>query len=203
MNVRRARGFTLFEMLISVALVGLLTAFAYRGYDEVGRTAARLDESNQRLAAVQRSLSLLASDIEQAQARPVREGYHGSLEPALHGGGTPAALELTRANWRDPAGAGHGPLQRVAYSVVDGELVRSAWRVLDRAPDSNPSRRVLLRNVSTFTVEFLNDDSWVADWPPLSDGSADATLPRAARIAFTVEGEGRIERVVEMLGSSQ
>jgi general secretion pathway protein J len=200
--MRTARGFTLFEMLISIALVGLLTAFAYRGYDEVARAVAARDVIDARLAAVQRSLTLIASDLEQAQLRPVREGYHGSPEPALRGGGAPAVLEFTRAGWRNPGGAVHGPLQRVSYALEDDKLVRSAWRVLDRAPDSVPTRRVLMTGVSALDVRFLSADDWVTDWPAVGEEGAVATLPRAVRIAFTVEGEGRIERVVEMLGNA-
>lgn len=199
----RARGFTLFEMLIAVALVGLLTTFAYRGLGEVQRATAQRAESDARLAAVQRSLSLIASDLEQAQLRPVREGYHGSPEPAMRGGGASAALEFTRAGWRDPAGAGHGPMQRVAYAQVDGKLVRSTWRVLDRAPDSAPVPRVLLTGVSGLEVSFLAGDAWAGDWPPLDADAASIGLPRAVRVSFTVEGEGRIERVVELLGAAQ
>ena len=187
--MRTVGGFTLFEMLISIALVGLLTAFAYRGYDEVARAVAARDVIDARLAAVQRSLTLIAGDLEQAQLRPVREGYHGAPEPALRGGGSPAVLELTRAGWRSAGGAAHGPLQRVSYALEGDQLVRSAWRVL-------------LRGVSALDVRFLGADDWIADWPaPDADGAV-ATLPRAVRIAFTVEGEGRIERVVELLGNA-
>lgn len=201
--MRRARGFTLYEMLIAVAMVGLLAAFAYQGFDQVTRATAQQDASNARLAAVQRSLQALANDLEQAQARPVREGYHGSVEPALRGGGGAASpLEFTRAGWRNPVALNHGPMQRVAYGVVDGDLVRSVWRVLDRAPDSLSTQRVLLSGVSALEVAFLAGDGWGPDWPPPGDGVAAGELPRAVRVSFTIEGEGRIERVVELLGSA-
>lgn len=200
--MRQARGFTLYEMLISVAMVGLLAAFAYQGFDQVMRATAQQATSHARLAAVQRSLQALASDLEQAQSRPVREGYHGSVESALRGGGgAPLPLEFTRAGWRNPAALNHGPMQRVAYAVVDGDLVRSVWRVLDRAPDSQPTQRVLLTEVSAFEVAFLAGDDWVPDWPPAGDGVVSGELPRAVRVSFMVEGEGRIERVVELLGT--
>jgi general secretion pathway protein J len=198
----RAHGFTLYEMLIAVTLVALLSLFAYQGFDQVARASAQQELSNARLAAVQRSLSVLANDLEQAQPRPVREAYHGSLEPALRGGaGAALPLELTRAGWRNPTGANHGPLQRVSYAVIDGDLVRSVWRVLDRAPDSEPAQRVLLEGVSSLEVAFLVGDGWAQDWPPADVDVATGALPRAVRVAFSVEGEGRIERVVELLGT--
>ncbi len=198
--MRRARGFTLYEMLIAVAMVGLLASFAYQGFDQVARTTAQQDASNARLAAVQRSVALLASDLEQVQARPVREGYHGSPEPALRGGsGAASPLEFTRAGWRNPASSNHGPLQRVAYAIVDGKLVRNTWRVLDRAPDSVATRRELLTGVSGLELAFLTADEWIPAWPPAGDDIAASALPRAVRVTFTVEGEGRITRVVELL----
>lgn len=197
--MRQARGFTLYEMLVSIAMLGLLAAFAYQGLDQLLRSTERQRIAAERLLGVQRTLTQLASDLEQAQARPVREGYHGSSEPALRGGGAPLALELTRAGWRNPTGALHGPMQRVAYAVVDGKLVRSSWRVLDRAPDSLPVERELLAGVSGLEVAFLAEGSWQADWPPVGEGT-DALLPAAVRVAFDLEGEGRIVRVVELVG---
>ncbi len=198
--MRHARGFTLYEMLIAVAMVGLLASFAYQGFDQVARATTQQDASNARLAAVQRSVALLASDLEQVQPRPVREGYHGSAEPALSGGSAAAVpLEFTRAGWRNPGDANHGPLQRVAYAIVDGKLVRNAWRVLDRAPDSVATRRELLAGVSALELAFLAGDEWVPNWPPAGEDVSASALPRAVRVSFTVEGEGRIERVVELL----
>ena len=201
--MRQARGFTLYEMLIAVAMVGLLASFAYQGFDQVARASTQQAASNARLAALQRTLTLLASDLEQAQARPVREGYHGSPEPALRGGGgTALPLEFTRSGWRNPNDASHGPLQRVAYAVVDGKLERSTWRVLDRAPDSAATQRELLAGVSAFDLAFLAGDEWLPTWPPAGEGVAASALPRAVRVSFTVEGEGHIERVIELLGDA-
>lgn len=53
-SAQRVRGFTLIEMMITVALVGLLTALAVPNYNEYVRRSHRSDAKNAMLAVAQR-----------------------------------------------------------------------------------------------------------------------------------------------------
>lgn len=200
----RARGFTLYELLLAFAILGLLAAFAWSGFSQLTQAAAQRDEIATRLTEVQRALALLQRDLLQADGRGVREDYHGSPEPALAGGGSPYPLQFTRAGWRNPTHAARAPSQRIAYALEQDQLVRYAWRVLDRAPGTAPQRRVLLTDVRALEVAFLAGGEWQADWPATSTTVAGAApsleRPRAVRVAFTLGDQGRLERVVELIG---
>lgn len=195
--MRAARGFTLLEMLLAVAVVASLSALATVGFSQLVRAQTVGGEQGARLAQVQRTSAQLQRDLSQADARPVREGYHGSLEAALLGGNTPL-LAFSQAGWRNPAAAPRGPLQRVEYSFESGELRRRAWPVLDRAPDSVPEVRTLIDRVKSVEAEFLGSDGWVPSWPPA--GADPGSLPRAVRIELELVDLGRIERLIELPG---
>lgn len=201
--MRRARGFTLYELLLAFAILGLLAAFAWTGFSQLTQAAAQRDAIATRLTEVQRALALLQRDLLQADGRGVREAYHGSREPALVGGGAPYPLELTRAGWRNPTGAARPPSQRVAYAVEGGALVRYAWRVLDRAPGTEPSRRVVLGEVDGLELAFLAAGEWRPLWPAPGVEPGAQPRPRAVRVALTLRDQGRIERVVELIGDVQ
>lgn len=200
--MKRGLGFTLYELLLAFAILGLLAAFAMTGFNQLNQAAAQRDEIATRLTAVQRALALVSRDLLQADGRAIREGSHGAREPGLIGGGAPFPLEFSRAGWRNPTGAPRPPTQRVAYALEGRELVRYVWRVLDRAPGTEPLRRVLLTEVDVLEVAFLAGGSWRADWPAPDTSTAPdgATRPRAVRVTLTLADQGRIERVVELIG---
>jgi len=192
-----ARGFTLLEMLLAIAIVASLSALAATGFTQLVRAQTVGSEQGARLAQLQRLSIQLVRDLSQADARPVREGYHGSLEAALLGGDAPL-LGLTHAGWRNPVGAPRGSLQRVEYLLEGRALQRRAWPVLDRAPDSAPVARTLIDRVQRAEVEFLGADGWTPSWPPA--GAAPEALPRAVRVRLELEDLGDIERLVELPG---
>lgn len=200
MSRERCTGFTLYELLLAFAILGLLAAFAWSGFAQLTRAVAQRDEVAARLGEVQRTLALAVGDLIQADGRRIREGFHGAREAAMLGGGGGYALEFSRAGWRNPASAPRPPSLRVAYTLERQELVRYAWRVLDRAPNSQPVRRVLLHRVEAFEVAFLAGGAWRPDWPPADGDTASVARPRAVRLALTLADQGRIERVIELIG---
>lgn len=195
----RSRGFTLFELLLAFAILGLLSALAATGLSQLAQASAQRDAVATRLTAIQRTLTLLTRDLGQADGRGIREASHGSREPAVSGG-TSGLLELSRAGRRNPTRAARAPTLRIAYAFEQRALVRYAWPTLDRAPGSTPERRVLLTEVDAVEVAFLVGGAWRADWPPSGLAAGLDPRPRAIRVSLTLADQGRIERVVELIG---
>jgi general secretion pathway protein J len=128
-------GFTLIELMISLALFALIAVAGLALVDSVlgvqGRTEGRLD----RLATLQRAMLVVGSDLEQIA--------RGDLK----GGG--ADVSFTRA----APGVG-GPPIGVSYALAGGVLTRSA----------GGATQALLPGVSALRWRFF-DGGWIDRWP--------------------------------------
>ena len=88
-------------------------------------------------------------------------------------------------------------LERVAWLVRDGVLLRQRWTVLDRAPASRPVEDELLDEVQSFELVFLDAQGREhRQWPPARGEFG--VFPRGLRITLDVEGFGEIRRVLEL-----
>lgn len=193
-------GFTLIEIMVALAVFGVLSALAYMTLGQTLDNSDMLTERMDRLQAVQRTMSYLSTDLLQAAPRPIRADL-GS-EPALRSTfGSEFALELTRNGWPNSAGVPRSTQQRMAYRIEEDELIRYHWNVLDRTAGSLPVATILLDQVESLTFRFLQPNGdWSDQWPPNSTGTTSNTniLPRAVEITLVLPDEGELIRVVEV-----
>jgi general secretion pathway protein J len=194
-------GFTLLELLVALGIFALLAAMAYSGLNSVMTARQVTNEHADRLNQLQMAFLWLGRDIEQAVNRSIRNEYDEE-QAAMQGVETGRyQLELTRMGWRNPANSQRSNLQRVAYGVRDGVLVRSYWNVLDRAQDSEPLESELLDGVEKLELRFKNEkrqwqDSWASN--QLSGSSTNLSnfeLPIAVEVTLETRAEGRITRL--------
>jgi len=205
----KRQGFTLLELLVAIAIFSVLSVVAYASLRSVADTRARLADEMDQLAALQIGVTMLERDLQQAVAgRGIRDEYE-ERQPAMQlhiVGPLEGGLEFTRGGWSNPAGQARGTLQRVAYHLEDGKLVRYSWAVLDRVVDSVPFSGEVIGGVESFSVLFLDaDSSWLADWP-VAESREQAyllnKLPRAVKVGIEVKGFGLIERIVLLAAGS-
>lgn len=188
---------------MALAIFALLAALGYGGLGNILTLKAGTERGAERLARLQTSFSWLERDIEQALERPVRDEYGSTLAPLLGAEAGRYQLELTRGGWRNPAGRVRSHLQRVAYGVRDGQLIRAYWNVLDRAQDSRPQESVLLDGVVKLELRFLAADlQWYGRWPAITPGG-DSTRgpPLALEVSVETAAEGRIRRLFRVPGA--
>lgn len=192
------RGFTLLEILVAIGIFAVVSAISYG-------TLIRVLDQQQILEgerAMWRSLSLtmlrIEDDLSHTRKRKVRNVY-GTAIPAFLGqpsdnrAVSPPALEFTRGGqWVLASGTNAG-IQRVAYRLSEGKLLREVWPALDRSPTSTPRAAPLLHDVEEFEVRFYAPQGeWVSRWP-IEDKADD--LPRGVEVSLKLQHKDAITRL--------
>ncbi|MEE4163503.1 MAG: type II secretion system minor pseudopilin GspJ [Woeseiaceae bacterium] len=198
----RNRGMTLIELLVAVFAFAVMSTLAYSALGQMLSNSDVLNSRMQRVQEVQLAMRYLESDLLQTAPRPVRdelgENYRLAIQSDLS---SQFALELTHSGWSNPAGLPRSTQQRVAYQLVDGELLRYHWYVLDRTFSNEPVETVLIDNADSLLFRFLDaSGEWTEQWPPQSASQVVSLTnrPRAVEIRLTLADEGEIRRIVEV-----
>jgi general secretion pathway protein J len=191
------RGFTLLELLVALAIFALISVALFGSLTSMIDTKQHLEADSNKLRELQTTFRLIGRDIEQAIARPIRATYQPEL-PALIWTEHPGSLELTTNGRRNPVRMKRSSLQRVAYRLEDGLLIKDTWPVLDRAIDSEPFSQVLLRDVESFEMSFVGENGQTSrSWPPENNvsGASTVLLPKAVQVHLYLKRWGRIDRL--------
>jgi general secretion pathway protein J len=191
-GMTRNSGFTLVEILLALAIFGVLSVLAYRATAALTESEARLSFEAQRWRTIEGLFTRFEADIRQAVPRPVRYGARVeapwlSLPPDDAGN---SALVFTRSGAEfadEPAMAG----QRVGYRLRNHALEIAYWPHLDNVEGAQPAVYVLADGVSAFRVEYLTGHgAWRSLWPLLGE----ADIPRAVRVTLILASGEAIER---------
>ncbi len=202
MNRRHSGGFTLIEVLVAMAIFGVLTILAYMSLAQTFQSADILNARMDRLQSIQRTIRYLSNDLASASPRPVRSDVGDTYMPAVMvSAANDFALAVTHGGWPNPAGLPRSTQQRSVYLLEDGKLFRVYYNVLDSTYASNAISTEILDGVESLEFRLIQDNSEVTNqWPP--DGAqgrgADRMRPRAVEIILTLENEGEIRRIIEV-----
>lgn len=189
----RQTGFTLLEVVVSVALFAIIAALAYGGLDSVLRARAQMAEQAAALARLQFAVGQIERDLRAIADRPVRDAQ-GQSQPALFG--TSTGFELSRHGYANALGAARAEIERASYRRQQQNLLRLRWPVLDRAPGTRPDEVELLSGVSDFRLRYFSRSGREYDrWP--APGNTELR-PRRVEVEIEVEGLGRIRRLLEL-----
>jgi general secretion pathway protein J len=153
-------GFTLLELLVSIAIFAVIGALAMGGYVELQKQNERTQSALDRVSEIQRAVQMITQDLEQLEPRPIREPLGDGRAPALLADATTEyRMQLTRAGWSNTAGLPRPTLLRVGYRLDQDGLWRDTWPVLDRTLTVEPIRLKLLGDVRTVSFRFLQSGS--------------------------------------------
>ncbi|MEL0068585.1 MAG: type II secretion system minor pseudopilin GspJ [Gammaproteobacteria bacterium] len=190
------RGFTLIEVLVAVAIFGMLSVAAYTVLDSGMRSQKQSEERLSHLAELQRLFFNISQDFAYISKRPSRNDL-GDLEPLLYGesdvSGQGFKMAFNRTNWRNPAGFPRSHMQHVEYRLEDEKIYRKHRVFLDMAPNTPEVDRMLAADIESVIVQFQSPTKqWSDGWGQFVE--MQDKMPVAVRIQITSKLFGELER---------
>ena len=166
---RQQQGFTLLELLIASIIFAVMAVMAYGGLANVMDNSEASKKALLRLKQIQQTVSILNRDFSQIIQRSIRDEY-GNPQPFLTTqNDTDNIVELTRGGRNSPPVLLRSSLVRVAYRFDDDKLVRLQWPQLDRSPNMEAKKSVLIEDAEKVSIRFLDQNNeWQQQWPPLN-----------------------------------
>ena len=200
---RRLAGITLVEVMVAIAILGMVTVAIYSGFGQVANTKRELSEVLERSHAIHSALERMARELSMAYV-----SFQRNPDPALRtmqtafkgtDGGSRDRLDFTsfshRRLYRD---AHESDQNEISYFLVsdpnseDGAyaLARRQQNRIDNDPTRGGEVYILLDRVESLEFEYLDPASreWVREWDADPD-AADAQrnrLPTQVKIKIEV-----------------
>lgn len=227
---RSPGGFTLIELLVALFIAAVMFAMGYGAINQALRSRGSIRQHQQSLLQLETAMRVIEQDFVQLAPRPVRSPDGNGYLLCLQGGsmsetsdtpgnsdssddsdtsdasdasdtGTPL-VALTRGGWSNPTGVQRSELERVAYVLDNGTLVREHWNVLDATLSSLPVKRNLLKHLRGVTFRYFvpQTRSWVNTWPtspPSQDDASYRTRPEAVEVTLDTQQWGKVVRIFE------
>lgn len=178
----KKNGFTLVEMLIALAIFGMITAAGVALLTLTVRTQATSDRLLDALGELRRTGALLNADLAQAAPRRWRDAG-GAAHPAFTGGTGAEGAMLILVSARDPA-------RRIEYRLANGRLERLSYGAVDGDPPVVTAP--LLDGVRAARLRYRDRRG---DWREVWDPTDDAQLPAAVELVVDSAGEGVVRQL--------
>lgn len=174
----REAGFTLIEVMISLALFALISMAGIALVDSIIRVEERSSGRIERLGQLQRAMFLLARDLEQLSSGSLRQ-IEGGISFDRHG-----------------ASLFEGDI-RVAYAIRDGSLFRIVG-----AEGASMMDQLLLPGVQSVNWSFFLPEAGWQNVLPVTQGQELPDQPNAVAVDIALDPasspSGSLRRVVEL-----
>jgi general secretion pathway protein J len=192
---RRSQGFTLIEVLVSIAIFASLSVAAYQVVNQVQLSNELSKQKSTRLQEIQRAFVFLDGDFRQIALRQFRhDGEEATPRLLLWGQNVLASDDkgvlFTRLGWLNPLNQfPRGEVSKVGYRIQEETLQRLWWRYPD-TPVAEPAIELpLLDGVESFGLRFYAEGEWSNEW------STDLALPSAVEVKLKLVDYGEINRI--------
>ena len=189
--MKRARGFTLIEVMTALLVLSLLALMSYRGLGAVLDAREQVKLETDKWRRVSAFFARFERDVQLASPRPMRT-IDGPVPAWLgaHSETAGARLEFSRFASMEGVDSAH----RVGYGLNENqEIELRLWPGLDSAPGALPARYAVLAGVKALELQYLNPSLvWVDAWPT---SPGDLPFPRAVRLRIVLASDEEIVRV--------
>jgi len=203
-------GFTLLEVMIAVAVLGLIGGLTWKSFDAASDLKSRIERAEERDQTVRGAMNRIAREVSMAFLSEHYDRKRFRERPTrfvIKDGRREADLTFTSfGNERLAIDAKEGDQALFEYKLgpdpeVSGRrnLYRRVKPILDEDPDRGGQTAVLAEDVVAFSVEAWDakDRAWRPEWdtnsPQQSGGPI--LMPSRVRISLTVKDEQGKDRL--------
>ena len=188
--IQRARGFTLVEMLLALAILAALSVAAVTVLQNVMRADTLTRDKGERIQMLQQTFSQMAADFSQIIPRRSRDSASLFFAGRFQLGSDDWAIAFSRNGWPNPLGLlPRSEIQNVSYRLRGSQLERLNYDQQDPLPGSQPTVTIVLRDVRAFGLRFYASGRWLDEW------QQPQRLPQGLEVTLTLEPYGEIPRL--------
>lgn len=192
-----SRGFTLLEIIIAVAIFGVIASIIFPALLQFLDMRERVDEKHQQISGLQKTFQFLANDLRFASNRLSKDEY-GDLGKTTLTINDDYLIDLT-ALYSDLSLQGLAVPRRVRWQLVGGVLQRVQFPVMDPEADTRVMIQSLLENVEDVEIEVSHvedgRDNTNKDWDEQKH------LPDLIDVTIKMPKGIEYRRVFSMLGA--
>jgi general secretion pathway protein J len=193
-NRTSSKGFTLLEILIALALLGILAGALYGTYFSLIKGRESANDGMEARRELRTTLDLLRRELNSALYSKSNKRLHFSVEDRDVFGKPASVLAFTAIAPPQPGGQVVSDQSDLKYEILEREKKMILSRqAKDLYHTGEVLRYLQMENIEGFLVECQNGDKWVKSW----DTAINNGLPKAVRITVIVnDGEKTAEYTV-------
>jgi len=197
------RGFTLMEVMIALFIMAMIALLASQAFNTASSGAAATREAMDRLAAIDRTLVMIETDLRNAIPKVLRARLGEPLPPVYVTQSDDYWLTVMRGGMANPLYQKRTEEVRVGYRYLDETIWRDIWYNPMQLEQEEARQLKLLEGVTFLQIRVLPQTAtslaagpWLDAWPP-NTGNTD--LPLAIEVTLTLEDMGEIRRLFMLL----
>jgi len=181
-------GFTLLEIMIALFIFAILAITVSFGFHQIVTINEHVQKKMHRWNQIVLAFSMMQSDLNQMVPRPIENGDGQKMASFVN---NIISVEFTTDVFNPSIKKGDSDLRRVSYTYSSGSLEKLTWPVLDRAKQTKPISKVILRGIDY--VKFTN----------YQRTNKPNALPRAVAVDIDLRNIGHIKRVFMVTGNTK
>ena len=194
----RQQGFTLIEMLLSLAIFGMLGLATHSVLNSTMLARDAVVAQNDSLTSIQRAFTILESDFVQLAQRHARIDGEAPSEKLFHAeeylfDSENIGFAFVKDGWTNPAMVlPRSEMQPVAYRLIEGNLQRLYFNFVDSDIGTEPRVQPMMEGIESITLDYFYDKEWKKELP-------ENGLPKLIKFTLVTKTYGEISRTFPLI----